>query len=178
MKLHIGCGQKLLPGWTNLDIDDDLVGVDIKDDARTLSKIPDGSCDMIYACHILEHIGRHEVQDVLMTWNKKLKKNGLLRLAVPDFEKVVAWYTQTNRLEDLLGLIIGGQKTKYDYHKMILDRRLLSNLLTNAGFHEIKEWNWRKVDHGHIDDYSQAYLPHMDKEHGLLMSLNIEAKKL
>ena len=51
-------------------------------------------------------------------------------------------------------------------------------VLIKNGFSDIQEWDWRKVDHGHIDDYSQAYLPHMDKENGLLMSLNIEAKKI
>jgi len=25
-----------------------------------------------------------------------------------------------------------------------------------------------------VDDFSQAYLPHMDKEHGTLVSLNLE----
>ena len=76
MKLHIGCGDIIIPGWTNLDIDN-LPGVDINDDARMLSKIPDESCDIIYACHILEHLGRHEIENVLKTWNKKLKKNGM-----------------------------------------------------------------------------------------------------
>ena len=70
MKLHIGCGDIIIPGWTNLDIDN-LPGVDINDDARMLSKIPDESCDIIYACHILEHLGRHEIENVLKTWNKK-----------------------------------------------------------------------------------------------------------
>jgi hypothetical protein len=28
-----------------------------------------------------------------------------------------------------------------------------------------------------MDDYSQSYLPHMDKENGTLMSLNLEAVK-
>jgi len=28
-----------------------------------------------------------------------------------------------------------------------------------------------------MDDHSQAYLPHMDKENGILISLNIEATK-
>jgi hypothetical protein len=28
-----------------------------------------------------------------------------------------------------------------------------------------------------FDDHSQAYLPHMDKENGTLISLNIEAVK-
>ena len=76
-----------------------------------------------------------------------------------------------------MGLLIGGQKTKFDFHKMIFDKKYLSSILIKNGFSDIQEWNWRKVDHGHIDDYSQAYLPHMDKDDGLLMSLNIEAKK-
>ena len=45
MKLHVGCGEKIFSGWTNLDIDD-LPGVDIIDDARKLSKIPDFSPKM------------------------------------------------------------------------------------------------------------------------------------
>jgi len=85
MKLHIGCGNVILSSWTNLDIDA-IPGIDIKDDVRTLKKIPDNLCDIIYACHILEHISRHEFEEVLKIWNKKLKKNGVLRLSVPDFE--------------------------------------------------------------------------------------------
>ena len=176
MKLHIGCGDVIIPGWTNLDIDN-LPGVDINDDARTLSKIPDESCDIIYACHILEHLGRHEVENVLKTWNKKLKKNGMVRLAVQDFEKAIQWYQKNPHLEDVLGLIMGGQKTKYDFHKMVFDKKKLTELLIDSGFSDINEWDWRKTEHSDIDDYSQAYLPHMDKENGLLMSMNIEATK-
>lgn len=177
MKLHVGCGDVILAGWTNLDIDN-KEGVDVTDDARTLSKIPDESCDIIYACHVLEHFGRNEVANVLKVWNKKLKKNGCLRLSVPDFSKVHLWYKKTHRLEDLLGLVIGGQKTQYDYHKMIFDKKFLSDMLARSGFFDIKKWNWRETEHSYIDDYSQAYLPHMDKEKGLLMSLNLEAKKI
>ena len=176
MKLHVGCGEKIFPGWTNLDIDN-LPHVDIIDDARTLSKIPDESCEIIYACHIFEHLGRHEVENVLKICNKKLIKNGILRLAVPDLEKTISWYQKTSNLEDVLGLLIGGQKTNFDFHKMIFDKKYLSSLLEKTQFHEIQEWDWHYVDHGKIDDYSQAYLPHMDKENGMLMSLNIEAKK-
>ena len=176
MKLHVGCGEKIFSGWTNLDIDD-LPGVDIIDDARKLSKIPDESCEIIYACHIFEHLGRHEVEDVLKVWNTNLLINGILRLAVPDFEKAISWYQKNPNLEDILGLLIGGQKTKFDYHKMIFDKNYLSTLLTKTQFYDIQEWDWRSVEHGKIDDYSQAYLPHMDKENGMLMSLNIQAKK-
>ena len=34
-----------------------------------------------------------------------------------------------------------------------------------------------RLKHSDIDDYSQAYIPHMDKDNGTLMSLNVEAIK-
>ena len=42
---------------------------------------------------------------------------------------------------------------------------------------EIKKYNWRKTEHSMFDDHSQAYLPHMDKENGILISLNVECVK-
>ena len=38
----------------------------------------------------------------------------------------------------------------------------------------MQQWDWREVDHGKYDDHSQAYYPHMDKENGIAVSLNIE----
>lgn len=177
MRLHVGCGDVVLPGWTNLDIEK-LPGVDIIDDITTLTKIPDNSCDIIYASHVLEHVGRNEFEDVIRTWNKKLKKNGILRIAVPDFEKIITWYQRTKQIIDIVGLVSGGQKTKYDYHKMIYDKKSLTEILLKMGFDNIHEWDWRQTDHSKFDDYSQSYLPHMEKDNGLLMSLNLEATKI
>jgi predicted SAM-dependent methyltransferase len=177
MKLHVGCGNVILPGWTNLDIEK-LPDVDIIDDITTLTKIPDNSCEIIYASHVLEHVGRNEFEDVIRTWNKKLKKNGTLRIAVPDFEKIITWYQKTKQIIDIVGLVSGGQKTKYDYHKMIYDKKSLTEILLKMGFQDIREWDWRQTDHSKFDDYSQSYLPHMEKDDGLLMSLNLEAIKI
>ncbi len=176
MKLHIGCGKIILPDWVNLDIQPSQ-GVDIVDDARVLSKIKNDSCDIIYACHILEHISRNEVQGVVNKWHSKIKPGGSLRIAVPDFEKIVQWYTKTKKLEDVLGLLIGGHKDQWDMHGMIFDRSVLQEILLRSGFRSIKEWDWRQTEHFEYDDFSQAYLPHMQKDQGSLMSLNIEAFK-
>ena len=71
--------------------------------------------------------------------------------------------------------MVGGQRDQYDFHGMIFDEDLLSMSLLEVGFKNVQHWDWRQVEHGAIDDYSQAYLPHLDKEHGRLMSLNLEA---
>ncbi len=176
MKLHIGCGHVILPKWVNLDIQPNK-GVQIIDDARNLNKIEDESCDIIYACHILEHISRNEAQDVLNKWYSKIKNGGKLRLAVPDFGKIVQRYMETRDLEEVLGLIIGGHKDEWDKHCMIFDKNILTKMLLKSGFKDVKEWNWKSTDHSNHDDFSQAYLPHMQKDNGLLMSLNIEAYK-
>ena len=47
----------------------------------------------------------------------------------------------------------------------------------NVGFKDIKRYDWRETEHAEFDDHSQAYLPHMDKENGTLISLNVECTK-
>jgi len=75
------------------------------------------------------------------------------------------------------GFLYGGQRNIYDFHKYGYDYLTLSNLLYEIGFNQVYKYDWRKTEHSHIDDYSQAYLPHMDKINGVLMSLNVEAVK-
>lgn len=176
MKLHIGCGKVILPGWTNLDIEAGP-GVDIVDDARTLESIERESCDIIYASHILDHFGRHEIANVLERWHSRLKPGGTLRLAVSDFSQVVAEYTNKHELGALLGHIVGGHKSPFDRHGIVFDRDLLEKMLTAAGFVGIERWDWRKMDHGKYDDFSQAYTPHMNKTNGRHMSLNLQARR-
>lgn len=176
VKLHIGCGSAILPGWVNLDLRE-VPGVDIIDDATKLLSVKNGSCSMIYSCHVLEHISRHKIVETLTLWRSKLAEGGKLRLAVPDFEKVVSRYQSTKDIKECIGLVSGGQKNDHDYHFMIFDKASLTEYLIEAGFSNVSEWDWRIVDHSGIDDYSQAYLPHMDKENGMLMSLNLEATK-
>jgi hypothetical protein len=62
---------------------------------------------------------------------------------------------------------------------MVFDFHTLKAGLEEAGFVSIHRYDWRQTDVGlwSIDDYSQAYLPHMDKGYGKLMALNVEANK-
>jgi len=77
-------------------------------------------------------------------------------------------------LKSLIGLLYGGQDYDENYHYTTFDYHTLSNDLRNMGYSHIEEWNTEIYPQ---DDFSKAYLPHMDKENGILMSLNILAVK-
>lgn len=177
MKLHLGCGDKYIPGYFHIDIQP-YPHVDLVADISSLPTIESGSVDLIYACHVLEHFGRHEYTIPLKEWARVLRPGGILQLAVPDFRAIAQWYLTDPRsggIQEVIGLCSGGQRDEYDVHKMIFDEESLADTLLEVGFSSVRRWDWRKTDHAEIDDYSQAYLPHLDKDHGRLMSLNLEA---
>ena len=179
LKLHVGCGMRNIPGFTHVDIID-APHIDHCCSVAELGDFADGAADLIYASHVLEHFGRNEVRAVLKAWYRVLRPGGVLRLSVPDFAAVAALYAQEglrDGLSGLVGLVCGGQRNSYDFHKIIFDEAFLGFLLAQAGFKDIRRWDWRATEHAHIDDFSQAYIPHLDKQHGRLMSLNLEASK-
>jgi ubiquinone/menaquinone biosynthesis C-methylase UbiE len=176
MKLHLGCGLKKIEGYINIDIRPD-VNPDIIDDIYKLNKISNNSVDIIYACHVLEHFGRHDYINVLKRWFEILKDGGILRISVPNFQSVNEYYNDTKDLSKLIGFLYGGQTYKENFHYYTWDFNSLKNDLISINFKEVDYFDWRKTEHSNMDDFSQAYLPHMDKENGKLMSLNIEAVK-
>ena len=122
--------------------------------------------------------GDIEVFDVVSEWYRVLAPGGhaasrraRLRHRHTDY------YLEHGDIRDVLGLIMGGQTTAYDYHKVIFDETSLGELLADVGFRSIQRYDWRETDHAWLDDFSQAYLPHMDKDGGTLVSLNVEAIK-
>lgn len=177
-RLHLGCGKRYIPGFFHVDV---APGPHIDRVAKVedLGFLLDNSVELIYACHVLEHFGRHAIHGVLTEWHRVLRSSGVLRLAVPDFGECARLYCEgkLDRFTDIVGLICGGQRDQYDFHKMIFDRRFLEEELKTAGFREVRAWDWRTTEHADVDDYSQAYLPHMNREYGTLVSLNLEAIK-
>lgn len=176
MKLHLGCANKHIDGFTNVDVRE-LEGVDVIDNIITLEKFDAGTADLIYVSHVLEHIGRLEYMKVLKRWHELLSIGGILRIAVPDFEQVVNHYNKFKDLSLLRGFLYGGQTYAENYHYCAWDFNSLKNDLEKIGFKNVERYDWRNTEHSNIDDFSQCYLPHMDKENGMLMSLNVEAKK-
>jgi predicted SAM-dependent methyltransferase len=136
--------------------------------------------DLIYASHVLEYFDRDQAKEILTKWYSKLKPGGIIRLAVPNFEIMAKLYIEKGySLSKFLGPLYGKMKmeNQWIYHKTTYDFKELSQILSECGFIKISSYDWRNTEHSKFDDHSQAYIPHMDKENGTLISLNIKALK-
>ncbi len=184
MNIHLGCWHRNIPGFINVDLCD-MPHIHYKSSIDKLPMFEDNCADLIYSSHSLEYFDRVQVADVLSEWNRVLKVGGILRLAVPDFDKLIEVYKKTGDITKILGPLYGRMEiTSVNnekmclYHKTVYNFDSLSEVLANAGFGNIRKYDWRETIHKDYDDHSQAYFPHMDKENGLLISLNVEAEKL
>lgn len=185
MKLHLGCYQKKIHGYVNVDIRPE-VKPDMVADVFVLPDIPLESVEVIYACHVLEHARREQALLAMARWYALLQPQGILRLAVPDMEAVFDYYGQNGgNITELLSFIYGSQKHPYDVHYTGWDFKRLQTDLLGIGFKNVKRYDWRNTEHFYIDDYSQCYMPHIsyksrrpnDTIGGTLLSLNVEAFK-
>lgn len=174
-KLHLGCGNRKIHGFVNIDIRGEVEPDVICDIFKISEKFE--NIDLIYTCHTLEHAHREQVPEILTDWYTALKPGGILRLSVPDLKAVCEYYVETENLDNLYGLIYGGQKNPFDFHYTGFDYNTLRRIVKQVGFREFRRYDWRKTEHSFVDDYGQSYLPHMDKLKGRCMSLNVECVK-
>jgi len=86
VKLNLGCGDKILPGYVNVDVVQERAGKqpDISCDIKKLTVFPDNHADEILAVHVVEHFWRWEVEDVIKEWVRVLKPGGKMILECPN----------------------------------------------------------------------------------------------
>jgi predicted SAM-dependent methyltransferase len=182
-KLHLGCWKREIPGFVNVDLCD-LPHIHFNSSIDDLHFISDSSVELIYCSHSLEYFDYNGVQNCLKEWKRVLVGGGTLRLAVPDFDKLIEVYLATGKnISKIIGPLFGrmelNTKSSKDFifHKSIFNLDSLKKTLMDAGFDSVEKWDWRQTEHSEVDDHSQAYYPHMDKENGILISLNVQCKK-
>lgn len=85
-RLNLGCGDKILPGYINVDVAKSRNGntPDLLCDLKDLSVIETNSIDEILSVHVIEHFWRWEVDAVLKEWLRILKPNGKMILECPN----------------------------------------------------------------------------------------------
>ena len=178
IKINMGCGWRNFGNdWIHID------GGDYKHlNHNNICELPyeNNTVDLIYASHVIEYFDRNEVEVLLKEWKRVLKNKGVLRISVPNFAVLSDLYKSgILKLEGLLGPLYGKMNMAENsiYHKTVYDFDSLKNVLNKCGFKNVDFYDWRHTCHSEYDDHSQAYIPHMDKENGTLISLNVECIK-
>jgi len=143
IRLNVGCGNKILKGFINIDLPDNYSGKkpDIEADVRKLP-LSDNYADELHAIHVIEHFYVWEIIDILSEWKRVLKPNGILILELPDLNKILLWFKikSINSQMTFWGLYGDpNHKNPAMCHKWAYTFNMLEGLLSEIGFINIKE---------------------------------------
>lgn len=175
LNLHLGCGKIDHKKFINID-GYPFPHVHYVQSIDKLPQFENDSVDLIYASHCLEHFSYIQSRPVLEEWCRVLKKGAVLRLSVPDFDKLVGIYLLHAHDPDvILDQLMGGQNNQYNYHLTALNKVNLPKLLLAAGFASIREWQPGADDLTTFKDFSIYKKEIAGKFYEI--SLNIEAVK-
>lgn len=85
VRLNLGCGDKKLPGYINVDYAPSRKGVtpDVMLDLRKLT-FQDATVDEILSVHVIEHFYYWEAEKLLNEWARVLKSGGRMVLECPN----------------------------------------------------------------------------------------------
>ena len=146
VRLNIGCGDDIRPGYLN--IDRFAPGAGIRMDASRLA-FADRSVDEIFSSHMLEHLSKYEVPEFLGEWNRVLKPGGKVEIIVPDLPWCMRQWLRlpdSARWDWALDTIYGLQDSPGEFHKTGFSAERLHRLLQEAGFSAVEVTT--RFDHG------------------------------
>ncbi len=172
MKLHLGCGDKRLPGFTHVDVRQ-MPGIDVVCDlVNGLPMFKSNSAELIYWAHGPEHILRPDTRKVFSELFRVCALGWSLRLSMPDFNCLVDGYRMgIFPYEQTIAAMFGGQEYPQNVHYQGWTMDELEKRLKEVGFVEIRNYDPFIVNPKGFFDYSYT------KFADILISLNVEARK-
>ncbi|MBF9059793.1 methyltransferase domain-containing protein [Rhodobacterales bacterium HKCCSP123] len=91
MKINLGCGGRYRRDWINMDFVPRPPHVMGHDLSKPLP-FAEGTADMIYASHVLEHFNRYDGLRLLKECHRVLAPTAVIRIIVPDLEAIARNY--------------------------------------------------------------------------------------
>jgi predicted SAM-dependent methyltransferase len=154
--INLGCGPNIHKDFVNIDAWW-LPGLDICCDITRGLPIADQVADGIYSEHCLEHLTSADGRALLTECRRILAPKSVIRIAVPDIEHYSRLYVialdamataspaqstdhkaKVRRINDQINTLFygSGHRVMYDFHAM-------ADLLSDAGFSEIRRCSFR-----------------------------------
>lgn len=156
-KLHLGCGQHILPGWDNADFEPQRLDV-LYVDARKKFLFQDNFYDFIFTEHMIEHVSFADGKNMLLECYRILKPGGRIRISTPNLDFLVGLYKENKT--DIERHYINWAGTVFtpwapfpdesfvinnfvrDWgHQFIYNEKTLRWALANTGFHSVTRHN-------------------------------------
>jgi predicted SAM-dependent methyltransferase len=167
LRIHFGCGKLFDPRFFNVDALP-FKHVHYVTGSPLMPVLRAQSAELIYACHVFEHISHRQQLDVLKRWYELLKPGGQIMLSVPDFAKIVEVYMRgALPFDQIQDGLMGGQDYPGNFHFALFTPDHLTGLLEKAGFSNIRGWRSRDQENW-PRDWSWAEW----------ISLNLKAEKI
>lgn len=195
-KLQLGAFDQTCEGWVNTDVTPHMLVARVPGLARALHaagvldderwrqhqsgtfrelrwldvsrpfRFPDASFDAVYCSHMLEHLHPDVAEHCLREVHRVLAPGGVLRIAVPDLDAMVAEYDPADPDRFLWGVYQGrGAKAKLSArHWWHYNSVSLESLLRGLGFSQV-----------HRCEFRQGRLPDLDRIETRRWSLFMEA---
>jgi predicted SAM-dependent methyltransferase len=89
--LNLGCGSRYHPAWVNVDLQPQDPSVRRHDLTAPLL-FQSNEFDAVYHAHVLEHLPPRLVPAFLRECHRVLRRQGVLRVVVPDLEQIARLY--------------------------------------------------------------------------------------
>ena len=145
MRLNLGSGiSGYRPGWKNIDIFPGFNPDECYDVSEGIRE-EDSTADEILMGDFLEHIQYAKTNFVLKESYRVLKSGGVIRISVPDMEKVMPLWLRQKGMDLGLTMLIWGQQGTvigsnfiHDSHFNGFTEASLKKVLEDVGFRDVK----------------------------------------
>ena len=109
-------------------------------------RFDDDTFEAVYASHLLEHLDRDVAERCLNEVYRVLSPGGIVRIAVPDLDAVVAHYDPSDPDAFLAGLYDAhsGRRSRTSLHRWMYNPGSLRALLQRVGFRDVQRCEFRQ----------------------------------
>jgi predicted SAM-dependent methyltransferase len=131
--LNLGCGDRLLDGYVNVDKFNKKA--DVIADAKFLP-FKNNSFDIVDNCHVIEHFGYYEGWECIKEWNRVLKIGGKLCIETPELVSLCKRLVELEEKDRLncCTLLFGQDYFLGQAHKFLYTEYQLKSTMEMFGF--------------------------------------------